>query len=196
MNKYLEDVRKFQNIFHDFNSTTPTTEVSDKDKTFRIALIQEEFDELKEAIAQNDLIEIADALADLQYLLFGTVLTFGLQNHFEDIFNEVHRSNMTKLPPDGKIIYREDGKIIKPPTFEQPKIKEILNPKLEKGKIYRFKEGEWKNIDLKVTYISPEECYTLGNPNILFPRGKNVQNLVSTTLNKDELWRVYEYKQS
>lgn len=62
----------------------------------RIALLQEELDELKEAIAQNDLVEVADALCDLQYVLSGAVLEFGLGNKFVDLFNEVQRSNMSK----------------------------------------------------------------------------------------------------
>ncbi len=126
MNERIEKVRVFQNLFHDFNSTQPTTDVPEKYKALRTVLLQEELDELKEAIQNNDLVEIADALADLQYLLYGSVLTFGLQDHFERIFDEVHRSNMTKVPEDGKIVYREDGKIIKPDTYEPPKIAEIL----------------------------------------------------------------------
>lgn len=62
----------------------------------RVSLLQEELDELKEAIAQNDLVEIADALCDLQYVLSGAVLEFGLGNKFVDLFNEVQRSNMSK----------------------------------------------------------------------------------------------------
>jgi len=72
------------------------------------------------------LVEIADALTDLLYVLLGTFISHGLQDAAEDLFAEVHRSNMTKLGPDGKVIYREDGKVLKPPTFEPPDLRRVL----------------------------------------------------------------------
>lgn len=106
---------------------SPTANVTEEIKKLRIRLIQEEFDELKKAMSEDDLIEVADALGDLVYVILGTVLAYGLQYKFVDIFNEIHRSNMTKAGPNGKAEMREDGKIIKPGTFENPKIKEILD---------------------------------------------------------------------
>ena len=74
------------------NPTIPSAERC----ALRVSLLQEELDELKEAIAANDLVEIADALCDLQYVLSGAVLEFGLGERFVDLFNEVQRSNMSK----------------------------------------------------------------------------------------------------
>lgn len=82
-------------------------------------LLNEELLEYRNAVQSNDLIEIADALGDIQYLLNGTVNQFGLHNHFDKIQEEIHRSNMTKLV-DGKLHMREDGKVLKPSTYEKP----------------------------------------------------------------------------
>lgn len=73
------------------------------------------------------MIEVADALADIHYVLMGTVLEFGLQDKYPEIFREVHRSNMSKLDENGKPLYREDGKVIKSNLYTKPKIEEILN---------------------------------------------------------------------
>lgn len=91
----------------------------------RIALIREECTELILAIDNSNLIETADALADLIYVTIGAALEFGIP--IDKVFAEVHRSNMTKCV-DGKIIYREDGKVMKPNSYEKPKLKEILFP--------------------------------------------------------------------
>lgn len=91
----------------------------------RFDLIHEEFEELKRAYEIKDIVEVADALADLIYVTIGAALEFGIP--IDKVFAEVHRSNMTKCV-DGKIIYREDGKVMKPDTYEKPKLKEILFP--------------------------------------------------------------------
>lgn len=92
----------------------------------RYKLLKEELDEFVEAYKNNDLVEVADALADLQYILCGSVLEFGLQHKFEAIFDEVQASNMSKLGADGKPLYREDGKVLKGPNYFKPDIKGIL----------------------------------------------------------------------
>lgn len=90
-------------------------------KQLRINLLQEELDELKEALANNDAQETLDALVDLQYVLDGAFLSFGLQAVKELAFDEVHRSNMSKLGADGKPIRREgDGKVMKGPNYFAP----------------------------------------------------------------------------
>lgn len=91
----------------------------------RLKLINEEYIELLEAVEKRDLIGVADALGDLNYVSFGTALAFGLD--MQPIQDEIHRSNMTKLGLDGKPIVREDGKIIKGPNFELPNLRKIIS---------------------------------------------------------------------
>jgi hypothetical protein len=90
----------------------------------RIALIASEFNELIEAFAMKDLVAVADALADLKYVVEGTAVTCGLD--LEPIFNEVHASNMTKFGPNGEVLRREDGKIMKPETYRRPNLEPII----------------------------------------------------------------------
>lgn len=75
--------------------------------------MQEENDEYLEAALENNLVQIADALGDKLYILCGTIIAHGLQHKIIEVFNEIHRSNMSKLDSNGKPIYREDGKILK-----------------------------------------------------------------------------------
>ena len=89
-------------------------------------ILQEEVDELKKAWETGDIVEVADALADIHYVLMGTVLEFGLQDKYEQIFKEVHRSNMSKLDENGKPVYREDGKVIKSRLYSKPEIADII----------------------------------------------------------------------
>jgi predicted HAD superfamily Cof-like phosphohydrolase len=90
----------------------------------RVYLIEEELNELKEAIANDDLVEVADALADLLYVVYGAGAAFGI--NLDACFHEVHSSNMSKLGEDGKPIYREDGKVMKGPNFREPALRDIL----------------------------------------------------------------------
>ena len=75
----------------------------------------------------NDLIEVADALGDMLYILCGTILSHGMQHKITEVFNEIQRSNMSKLGSDGKPIYREDGKVLKGPNYFKPNIASILH---------------------------------------------------------------------
>lgn len=88
--------------------------------------MQEENDEYLEACWQKDIVGIADALGDQLYILCGTILKHGLQNKIVEVFDEIQRSNMSKLGEDGKPIFREDGKILKGPNYFRPDIKSIL----------------------------------------------------------------------
>ena len=97
----------------------------------RQKLLEEEVNELKTAWKSEDIIEVADALADIQYVLLGTVLEFGLQDYFSDLFNEVHRSNMTKLDENGKPLRRSDGKVIKSELYKPPRIDKIFKNKMK-----------------------------------------------------------------
>ena len=88
--------------------------------------MEEENKEYLEAANNNDIVEIADALGDILYILCGTILAHGLQDKIVEVFNEIQRSNMSKLDINGKPVIREDGKILKGPNYFKPKIKEIL----------------------------------------------------------------------
>ncbi len=92
----------------------------------RFNLMDEENKEYLEAAENNNLVEVADALGDMLYILCGTILEHGMQHKIEEVFNEIQRSNMSKLGADGKPIYREDGKVLKGPHYFKPNIKEIL----------------------------------------------------------------------
>ncbi len=106
------------------------TLASDKTQNLRINLLAEELDELKDALADNDPIEVLDALIDLQYVLDGAFLSFGMQDVKMDAFNEVHRSNMSKLGEDGKPIRRkEDGKVMKGPNYFKPDMAQFIKDK-------------------------------------------------------------------
>ncbi|MEM6781073.1 MAG: nucleoside triphosphate pyrophosphohydrolase family protein [Pseudomonadota bacterium] len=101
-------------------------------KELRINLLAEELDELKEALKDNDPIETLDALIDLQYVLDGAFLSFGLQDVKMEAFEEVHRSNMSKLGEDGKPIRREsDGKVLKGPNYFKPDMAQFVKGKKE-----------------------------------------------------------------
>ena len=98
---------------------------TDKINQLRISLIQEELDELKEAMANNDLLEVADALTDLLYVTYGAGHAFGID--LDKCFNEVQNSNMSKLGEDGKPIYNELGKVMKGPNYFKPNLSKFVN---------------------------------------------------------------------
>jgi len=95
-------------------------------RELRIELIEEELDELKVAIENRDMVEIADALTDILYVVYGAGHAFGID--LDACFDEVHASNMSKLGEDGRAIRREDGKVLKGPHFFAPDLEKILNP--------------------------------------------------------------------
>ena len=90
----------------------------------RIDLIQEELNELKQAIKDNNIIEVADALTDILYVTYGAGHSFGI--NLDDCFAEVQRSNMSKLDTNGKPLYNENGKVMKGPNYFQPDLKKYL----------------------------------------------------------------------
>ncbi len=121
----MEQVREFHETFEVGIQNTP--QFPDKNtQALRNRLLQEELDELKEAVANKDLTEVADALVDIQYLLLGTVLEYGMQDKFEALFDEVHRSNMSKLDEQGLPVRRADGKVIKSERYSPPDLQPIL----------------------------------------------------------------------
>lgn len=122
----LDKVHEFHEAFGVNVEKNPI--IPDKDRCeLRQNIIQEEVDELKAAWESGDLVEVADALADIHYLVMGTVLEFGLQDKYPEIFTEVHRSNMSKLDEKGKPLYRADGKVIKSDLYTAPQLDKILN---------------------------------------------------------------------
>lgn len=93
-------------------------------QALRYDLIKEELDELYEAMAKKDIVEVADALSDLLYVVYGAGHAFGID--LDACFEEVQQSNMSKLGEDGNPIYREDGKVLKGPNFFEPNLKKVL----------------------------------------------------------------------
>jgi predicted HAD superfamily Cof-like phosphohydrolase len=88
--------------------------------------MKEENEEYLEAANTNDLVEVADALGDMLYILAGTIIEHGMQYKIAEVFDEIQRSNMSKLGEDGHPIFREDGKVLKGPNYFKPNIGEIL----------------------------------------------------------------------
>ena len=97
---------------------------TDKINNLRINLIEEELNEFKEAISKNDLKEAADALTDILYVTYGAGHAFGI--NLDNCFEEVQKSNMSKLGGDGKPIYNEFGKVMKGPKYFKPNLKKFL----------------------------------------------------------------------
>lgn len=122
----INKVKEFHSVFGLEYHETPTASVDKKIIELRHRLMQEENDEYLEAAAENNLPLIADALGDKLYILCGTIIAHGLQHKIAEVFNEIHRSNMSKLDNDGKPIYREDGKILKSENYFLPDIKGVL----------------------------------------------------------------------
>lgn len=122
----IKSVEEFHDVFKIGNSTEMKL-IDERDYTLRYNLIKEENEEYLDACKNGDLVEIADALGDQLYILFGTILKHGLQHKIEEVYDEIHRSNMSKLDEQGEPIFREDGKILKSNLYFRPEIKKILD---------------------------------------------------------------------
>lgn len=122
----INSVKEFHEVFKIGSRETPEGVISEVEYTLRYNLMKEENDEYLEACKRGDLVEIADALGDKMYILFGTILKHGLQHKIEELFDEIHRSNMSKLDEKGMPIFREDGKILKGQNYFKPNIKKVL----------------------------------------------------------------------
>lgn len=127
----LDQVQEFHETYGLPVLDTPN--ISDeKTNKLRINLLAEELDELKEALEQGDMVETLDALIDLQYVLDGAFLSLGMAHLKMPAFDEVHRSNMSKLGADGKPIRREsDGKVLKGPDYFKPNMAQFVTNKEE-----------------------------------------------------------------
>lgn len=126
MQKQLEAVKLFHTTYGLGVSEEMKADLGTQKNNLRFELMKEENEEYLEAVQNNDLIEIADALGDMLYILCGTILEHGLQHKIEAVFDEIQRSNMSKLGEDGKPIYREDGKVMKGPNYFKPNFEAIL----------------------------------------------------------------------
>ncbi len=137
MNDFLEKVKCFHEVFKAPVLETPQIPSEDR-CNLRISLMQEELNEIKEAIAKGDVVEVADGLADLMVVLCGSIIEFGLGNKFNELFEEVHRSNMSKAC-----------------TSQQEAIETLLHYKQKDGTegFYKEVDGKWlvyRNGDNKV----------------------------------------------
>jgi predicted HAD superfamily Cof-like phosphohydrolase len=127
MKNKIKAVQDFHEAFGLGINQKPIANLSLNKLQLRYDLMAEENEEYLEAAKNNDLIEVADALGDMLYILCGTILEHGMQYKIEEVFNEIQRSNMSKLGADGKPIYREDGKVMKGPNYFKPNISSILD---------------------------------------------------------------------
>ena len=127
MKHKISAVELFHNSFGLGVSSEMKADLGEQKNRLRFNLMDEENKEYLEAANNNDLVEVADALGDMLYILCGTILEHGMQNKIEEVFEEIQRSNMSKLGADGKPIYREDGKVLKGPNYFKPDIQSVLD---------------------------------------------------------------------
>ena len=124
MKTAFDKVTEFHRAYGVDAPSAPTL-ADEATRQLRISLIAEEFGEYQDALAAGDLVKIADALADLSYVVVGSAVAHGL-TRFDEIFAEVHRSNMSKLGEDGQPIRRDDGKVLKGPNWTPPQLEPLL----------------------------------------------------------------------
>jgi predicted HAD superfamily Cof-like phosphohydrolase len=126
MKDKIEAVKAFHTAFKIGHLETPKADLGPAKNKLRFDLMKEENEEYFEAAQNNDIVEVADALGDMLYILCGTIIEHGMQHKIEEVFNEIQHSNMSKLGLDGEPIYREDGKVLKGPNYFKPNIAKIL----------------------------------------------------------------------
>mgnify|MGYP000675122847 CR=1 FL=1 len=127
MKHQIEAVKIFHEVYKLDYKESPVTNIGLDKIELRFNLMDEENKEYLEAAKNNDLIEVADALGDMLYILCGTIIEHGMQDKIEEVFDEIQKSNLSKLGEDGKPIYRADGKVMKGPNYFKPNISKILN---------------------------------------------------------------------
>ena len=125
MKKQIEQVKEFHELFDAPMSHRPML-ITEERTNLRFDLMREENDEYWEACANSNLVEVADALGDMLYILCGTIIEHGMQDKITEVFNEIHRSNMSKIE-DGVVLRRADGKVLKGKNYFKPNIEQILN---------------------------------------------------------------------
>lgn len=126
MQEQIAAVTKFHEVYRIPYAVEPTTNVDPPLIALRHRLMAEENEEYLEAALAGNLVEVADALGDMLYILCGTMITHGVQDKMEEVFREIQRSNLSKLGEDAQPIYREDGKVMKGPNYFKPDIAAIL----------------------------------------------------------------------
>ena len=126
MKKYTDAVHEFHTAFGLGIKNEPTADLGVAKNLLRFNLMKEENEEYLEAANADDLVEVADALGDMLYILAGTIIEHGMQYKIAEVFDEIQRSNMSKLGEDGHPIFREDGKVLKGPNYFKPNIGSIL----------------------------------------------------------------------
>lgn len=124
--KPIQAVTAFHQAFGLGVESHPNANLPKAIAQLRFELMKEENEEYLEAANNNDMVEVADALGDMLYILCGTIIEHGMQHKIEAVFEEIQRSNMSKLGADGQPIYREDGKVLKGPNYFKPNIQGIL----------------------------------------------------------------------
>ena len=122
LNECLSSVAEFHSTFGLRVEKEPKMSLSSEEMSLRHSLMAEENDEYLEAVRAGDMVEVADALGDMLYILCGTIVSHGMQNVMADVFRTIQASNMSKLGPDGQPIYRADGKVLKGPGYFKPDI--------------------------------------------------------------------------
>jgi predicted HAD superfamily Cof-like phosphohydrolase len=123
MNKQVDQVREFRSRFNLPIGSESTQGMRHVNHALHNKLISEEFQEMIEA---NNLTERCDAIIDQMYLLIGYAIDLGVADRLEQMFDEVHESNMSKLGPNGMPLYREDGKVMKGPNYFRPNLNKII----------------------------------------------------------------------
>ena len=126
MQKQLDAVKEFHTAFKIGFKEVPTGNLGQLKNKLRFDLMKEENEEYLAAADNNDLIEIADALGDMLYILCGTIIEHGLQDKIEAVFDEIQKSNLSKLGNDGEPIYREAGKVMKGPNYFRPDLSKLI----------------------------------------------------------------------
>ena len=129
LKRRIEAVTEFHTAFGLGIKNTPTADLGEAKNMLRFNLMKEENEEYLEAAQNNDLVEVADALGDMLYILCGTIIEHGMQDKIVEVFEEIQRSNMSKLGVDGKPIHREDGKVLKGLNYFKPNMEAILADK-------------------------------------------------------------------
>ncbi|GGK17661.1 hypothetical protein GCM10007962_09860 [Yeosuana aromativorans] len=127
MKDKIDAVKAFHSAFKLGHRETPKADLGKSKNLLRFNLMKEENEEYLEAANNDDLVEVADALGDMLYILCGTIIEHGMQHKIEEVFDEIQRSNMSKLGENGEPIYREDGKVMKGPNYFKPDIESILD---------------------------------------------------------------------
>lgn len=127
MKNKIDAVKEFHAAFKLGHSETIKADLGHEKNMLRYKLMREENEEYLEAANNDDMTEVADALGDMLYILCGTIIEHGMQYKIDEVFEEIQRSNMSKLGADGEPIYRDDGKVLKGPNYFKPDILKILN---------------------------------------------------------------------